>query len=159
MKKVLIISLILSLLAIGAYAWKRKKSKSIDSQNFGPDTVKKVYKKISTNTQKEWARQANNLLPNKATASETKTEFLKNLLTLQKESLIGIYYQHWNLYGQQQNRDLVDLIKNSPGVKGTQAQTNALTTLAKLIPTRKQQVKDLTPGELGTTLPTNLPLS
>lgn len=146
MKKVLILIVALVLVA-GAFAYAKKAIQDKDKEgekdnpvyNPLPEPKNKKgasYKTLTKAQVSAYARKAQDLLPSILVWPPSKVDFLSKLLMLTKESLVDVYHQHWEMYGQKRKKDLIHLVYYAPGIAGTNRREQVIKTLKALITKR-----------------------
>ena len=137
MKKVLLFFFIL-ICGYGGYSFYKKRKQATDPEtdrdliNPDPKKPQKTYSKLSSSQVNSFVNSAIQILPSVLYLPKMKVDFLKSLLTLQKESLQSIDKTFWMMYGKARKQTLADLVKATQGIGNDPTQSMVFSTLNKI---------------------------
>lgn len=148
MKKILIVLSILAAAALFVYYRKRKKESEGESENpvYNLDPVQKtrkgsIYKALTSDQVAKMAKEVMVKFPSNLVLPDAKLDLINRLLKLQRQSLINVYWYHYNGYGKSRGYDMIWLLDNFTYLKNNKRAKALRRALSVLIPQRPEITK------------------
>lgn len=136
--------------AVALFFWirKRKAEKEGETENpvYNLDPVQKTrtgtrYIALTSPQVTSYAKEVMVKLPSVLVSDAAKVDLINRLLKLQRESLIAVYWAHYNNYGKRRGYDLIWLLDNFSFLKANKRAQALRKALAILIPKRPEITK------------------